>query len=530
MRGSNKKNQINMIKSIRYNLKYERYDLAKELIDEYIYLYGDDCYIELEKARYYHFIKNLKEAKKLLNNLIYTNSKNIGYVLYELAKVYEESGKFDKAIEIYKEIDNTNHKNKNYSYFQIGILYEKKSNFNEAISYFEKVILSNDELKDEALFHLARIYFYTKQFEKSKNYFNKIVSHHNRMSRLIAYYQIKIELSLGNKKRYKELINEYLLRFPDSNELLTDKVKILISENKIQEAKIYLNKIKKDKTLDDSSYDLIYAEYYEKANEFDRALELYYKLISKSSDIKRHIDIDRVMVGIGTCYIGLGKTDEGYNWFKKIYDKQDSYTAIALYNLVSIDIHKGNYDKAYELFTSVNMEKISKSDIANYVDLKLMLEKLLNIHTVYQDGYSYRQKQIINYDEKLALKHIQNGHSYDEFKKNESIFSKDIDIEKLFNEVKDKLNDDSLVRINVFDKYKIYYENIGSFNNRALNYLAVITIPYSNEIITMYPTNETLEENIEITSDELLEKPMEKIYKRESQIEKFNRRYNIKSV
>ena len=56
----------------------------------------------------------------------------------------------------------------------------------------------------------------------------------------------------------------------------------------------------------------------------------------------------------------------------------------------------------------------------------------------------------------------------------------------------------------------------------------VLTLPFSKDIITMYPTDETLKEKIEVDVMKEEEKPKQKVYHRESQIEKFNRRYNLK--
>lgn len=521
----NKKDEQEIIKQIHSDLKFNKYELAKEKIDNFIYLYGKNCYIELEEAKYYHATNNLKEAKKILFNLIDLNPKNIGYVLYELAKVYESKKEYDKAIETYKKIENTNHKNKNYAYFSMGVIYEKEFKYDEAIECFKKVIFANFDLREKAKFHLARTYFYSKRYDEAKSMFKKVITHNNEnLTKLVKYYEVKIEYALGNTSRYEDMIDELLLRYPDFNPLINEKVKILLSNNNYRESKKYMKKIKPlDVGIElDFTNDLVYAEYYEKTCQFDKSLNIYEKILENKIKYN-HIDIPRVILGIATSYVGIGKIDEGYEYFLKLYDRNDVYHNIALFNLVTIDLYKGNYEKAYEYYSKIDLANIKESDLKNVEDFKLMFDKLLNIHTVYEKDFSYRRKQIIDYDKQMAVDHINSRHGIENIGDIYGAFSSNIDINKLIDDVKEKLIDENLIRINITNRYRIYHKNVGTFNGDPLDYLVVITMPYSNDIITMYPSDETLNEKMEV-----IEEVKEKVYKRESQIEKFNRRYNIK--
>ena len=78
---------------------------------------------------------------------------------------------------------------------------------------------------------------------------------------------------------------------------------------------------------------------------------------------------------------------------------------------------------------------------------------------------------------------------------------------------------------------EIYYfgvSNVGYINNTNCNFIKVIVIPNTNNIISMYPTNEAdynYISNINIDYDKLFERNNK--VKIISRIDKFNKKYNI---
>ena len=516
-----KRDQIERIKQIRENLKYGNYGWGKKLIENYIDKYGLDCYVELEQAKYYYSILECEKAKEILIKLVNLNAKNIGYVLHELGKIYEKEHDYDKAIETYKQIENTNHKNKEYAYFSLASLYERIFKHEQAIIYFEKAMFPHSKFNEDAKLHIAKNYMYLKQYDKAKQYLESIIVHNNpKISCLSLYYEAKIELSIGNYSKYQDIIYDLVIRYPNFNVVLAEMTRLLFSQKKYNEGKKYLQKIHSPNVNNKeyTSYKILNAEYYEKTNQHAKALEIYDDLINNECDNLNAVEKYRVMMGIATCYVGLGMIDKGYNYFMEQYNSKSMYANACLFNVISIEIYRGNYSKAYELLKELeNNDEINQVDV---LDLKIMLSKFLDIETPPLKNYTYREKLLLKYDKTSVYEHIYNGHM-----KNapidEGTFSSNIDINNLLDEVKEKLNEENIIGLNIFKKHKLYYEKIGVFDGDDLNYLVVITPLYSNDIITMYPTNELLEEKMEV-------KPKQKVIVRESQIEKFNRRYGQK--
>ncbi len=514
--------QIEKIKQIRNNLKYQKLNLGKEQIEDYILNYGSDCYVELEKAKYYHYSKDYTKAEEIINNLININPKNIGYVLYELGRIYEEQEKYDEALEAYKRIEETNHKEKEYAYFSIGNIYERLTNHEQAICYFEKAVFPHSRFNEDAKMHIAKNYIYLKQYDKARAYLKNVLTHNDpKLACHVLFYKARIELSTRNYSKYVEMIDELITRYPSFHPAIAEKVKILFEQKKYNEGKNFLKKIHVSNASksDHCGYKILSAEYYEKIFEHAKALEIYEDLLTNYTDTLRPLEKSRAMIGIATCYVGIGNIEKGYEYFKKQSETDIAYANACLFNMISIDIYLGNYERAYEILKQIDNDGLdSKIDVT---DLKLVLSKFIDIEPPIINAPSYREKQLLTYEKKLAYDHIYEGHSIEKAPSDEGAFADNIDIYNLIDDIKEKLDEKSIVGLNVFKKHKLYYENIGVFDGENLNYLVVITPLYSNDIITMYPTNELLEEKMEV-------KPKQKIIKRVSQIEKFNRRYNKK--
>lgn len=519
-------------KEIRSNIRFGNLELAKRQINEYLEVFGTDCYVELETARYYRRLGECDKAVEILQAIIEGKEKNIGYALFELGKIYQDMKDYEKAIDAYEQVEKTNHKNKGYALLALGILYEKTYKYHEAIECLKKVTRTGEELSEKAKYYLGRCYLYDRQFDNARKAFNSIVSLNDaKIVKLIQYYDAKIDNCLGLTEQYEEKIDRLINTYPTFNAALAEKVRILFSKKNYAECEQYIRRIKPEGYDDIIEYDvaILQCEYYEKVNQFEKALEMYNEALNSSTTKFKPLYESKILIGIGVCYVGLGKIEKGYEYFLKEYEKNSVFKNICLYNMITIDLYRGNYERAKKLFTEFNHDIFTGTDFMNAKTLRIALEKLIDGNVTSTDGYSYRDRQVANYSKDLAIDHIYYGHSKEMAPSNEGTFHEGVNIGEIMDEIKDQLTDENIVTMNVFNKHKIYYKNIGEYNGQQLDYLAVITIPYSNEIITMYPSNEYLEEQIEEISGPKKEEPQkQKVIKRESQIEKFNRRYNLK--
>ena len=101
----------------------------------------------------------------------------------------------------------------------------------------------------------------------------------------------------------------------------------------------------------------------------------------------------------------------------------------------------------------------------------------------------YFYSQMIDYNEEKAIEHIKLHLDENDEKQNHSIYTEDVNIEKLYEKAKIKITNINPSRVAILDKYIVECDNIiGKTNGEEVDCLQVITLPNTNNIITMYPT------------------------------------------
>lgn len=150
------------------------------------------------------------------------------------------------------------------------------------------------------------------------------------------------------------------------------------------------------------------------------------------------------------------------------------------------------------------------------VKYKLGILEFSNIDSL---NISYSCRQCIKYDEKLAEKHILEHRFKNENSEFNSVFSNDINISDLMLKIKKDLpNAKYNYRNGTQTVYQYYYPSIGYTEEQVINYLSVIVISGTFNIITMYPSEKRLDVINYLT-------PSLENFKQESMIDKFNRKY-----
>ena len=171
----------------------------------------------------------------------------------------------------------------------------------------------------------------------------------------------------------------------------------------------------------------------------------------------------------------IGNTEKSKGYLETLIGTELEVYAYIL--LIILEIKKHDYKKAVK---TVN-EALSNG--YNYSDqIIVFLSKKLNIFfdIEYRKYYtsSYTIKQILSYDESLALSLIIGRHGGCDF-------NRKINIKKLYVDIQKQLIKQN--KLNFFhfnDIYVVPFENIGNQNEK---YLEIVTLPNSNEIITMFP-------------------------------------------
>jgi len=173
----------------------------------------------------------------------------------------------------------------------------------------------------------------------------------------------------------------------------------------------------------------------------------------------------------------------------------------------------------------INVDLLMEKSI-NYIEILMFLKSKLGLpHSINHNSYTYEVNQILSYNEQEAINYIKKNCNT----KNPKMiidFYDDFPLEEVYYQIRSILpTEDKMFNDIIYNSYVFKYANNGSVNGLSVNYIRVITLQGSNDIITMYPyRNKEKLPYIELKKNEILEEDYSKV-KRLSQIEKFNKRY-----
>lgn len=518
-----KKDKLNKIK---YYTKTRKYNTALNLINEYIYEYPKDMYAKVYKAMIVGKKGNPEKEVEILGQLINENYKcnkqEELFALTEYARALKIINKYEESIYYYNlvinnsddyeiqsrvdlsriytylndvdsalkvlTIDNYDHK---FLAIERGLIYIIKSDYNSAKLALDKAKdLNNDDndpkysfLNQNYNYACGHLYLKLKNYDKAKQYLNLAVKDKSRIYYYKSYYDLATIGFKEDRIDYTIHICEFLIKDCASPYIVNKANNLLGSA-------------------------------YLKRNNPEKAKEYYSKCYNEF--LSRDIGLARILIHESKFEEANKFIDDSLN---NTNLNKNEYAIIEMkYYKLLTEIRLKHYLKANNLFDEIikyndkfpNNRQRELLRLKFYIDYNL--KKKIDLNSL-----SYSESQIFNYNEKKALEHIKLHHR-DDYKY--SYFNDEINLDDLFNEIKNKLDSSEKICDGLFDGYFITYPNSGyDTSKNRLNLIKVITLPDTKKIITMYPfkkdnniKNETKYNGYKV--------------KKLSQIEKFNKKYN----
>ena len=486
------------------------------------------------------------------------------YILTYKAMTLYRMGKNDESSMLFEKVLNSgslSKRNEIFAMIQYAGLLTRIKNIDSAIYYYEKAILESEDLELIARGKLSNLYAENNDYEKAINIlnidgFNNMFLNTKRAriySKMTRYKDVLKELEKEEYNDYNVEEKENLDDKYVKQDLYYIKGHAYYKLDKFDEALSYLAKACIIKTRDiyfRANIDII--RIYTLRLQLDDAINLceeikksctsnyFYKIIEeleekayiKKNDYKkaeeqfknnRELD-ERTMKNLGKIELLKGNFEKAEQYFSSLdiqngnaRDFYDEY-----YRLALIKFRLKKYDETLIILNRLeeNLDVYEVSDMAYEIKrIKLYIYKKLNKDYSKINDYTYSEKQIISYDINDAIDHVMNNHYYNP---RISKFNDNINIEELFNTIKDKMNDENVTYDSLFDKYMVKYPNIGiNMDNESIHQILVLTLPNTKDIITMYPCDGT--ESV-FNLEELEEKAKPKV-KRLSQVDKFKQKY-----
>lgn len=274
----------------------------------------------------------------------------------------------------------------------------------------------------------------------------------------------------------------------------------------------------------------------------------YSKLINKDELQKRYEktltalrenpDSIRLKYRLANIYNNMGRFEEALMILDKIpdfelnvnYEKVKSYVFLNDFENALREL-----DKMYDIISNSGME-MSKSHLVNLEKVYMLcLDKIEVLNEDYVPnfpGNRYFLKQLFHYNDAdfvINLEYIRDKH----LEKNRLTFKEDIDLRLLVSEIRDAIVSANRVSWNnsFDDEYYFYYPNTNSYNDCKINLITVKAILGTDKLLYVFPTTSFIdEENInyyDFKSNKVVEEKPMILEKRMSQIDKFNKKYNL---
>lgn len=201
------------------------------------------------------------------------------------------------------------------------------------------------------------------------------------------------------------------------------------------------------------------------------------------------------MLELGNYEYDINNIDRAIFWYENVLKDVTNY--VIIYKLASMYLEKGDYEN----FASVvynNEETLYNHSHDKYVSCLIFIYKKLGVFSrrISMPVYTYSHHQLVDYSEKRAINHILKHKKVDEVGDRITVFNKKYKsklIRKSFYFAQEKIS--TLKQsYNCFNSiYTIPYMNIG---NNGENYLRVVTLFDTKDILTMFPvTSKSLEYN-----------------------------------
>ena len=500
----------NWLKRIADFVRNGKIDAALTEIDKYRDAYPKDVMINLTLVRLYIAQDKDMEALELCFELLdkkFHKKEDVMQVEMCIGDIYAKRKDYDNALEMYRRAFERASDRNISAILKIINLYDTMGDYNTCLGLLD--LYQNES--NESIFNYKRsnVLSALGNHKKSLEIMKKVkIDRTNGITEQERNYRIGYEYyMLADFEKAEEYLRKALT---NKNQLYWNAycflARIEMKRNYLVNAINMLNQVVKADGSDESRFALIDA--YMRRCDYENAYKVAHTF--KSFENREY------------AYGRLAYDKSNYSRAKEHFDKamsadsdKDNYNLITYAILVNYRLKK--YFKARKLLRKYYNGNESKYNPYSIQDLNL-LRIVMNYRDgrfINVEGLTYSQKQAISYDEEEAIKHVQNNHVENS---RISCFNDTVSVRELFIWLHSVLPTLTKYSDGFLDRYILEYKNIGETKGNSQDKICVLCLPETFNIVTCYPY-ENEEENYGVKRSKFIQ--------RESQIDKFNRRYGL---
>ncbi|MGM9834377.1 MAG: tetratricopeptide repeat protein [Bacilli bacterium] len=161
------------------------------------------------------------------------------------------------------------------------------------------------------------------------------------------------------------------------------------------------------------------------------------------------------------------------------------------FGLVGLNILEKNYEDAYNILNTIDEYTLTSKHLQHYrilnAYLLFMLGKLKSVPNNFDPVRDYMIYRLFDSSEEMLLNHI-SKHTNQQERNNNGCFFEYIDLKKLLNDARDKIETMNSNHFEVSDMYRFRLDTpIGYKGDEITSDLCVVTMIGTKDIVTMYP-------------------------------------------
>ena len=464
-----------------------------------------------------NLIENHNYKRALYEIVNYTNTypeDMLGHYLY--GKLLLRQNELQQARREFQLVAEYQDENEVKALMNLATIARREGDPDEAIKYYKKVIEDSEYTDIYAVNVLAHLYRYEKRSNDAIELICKCESHPELLKELAKNLSI-----VGRRAEALIVLSKFTPETrKDERDMSLNKGRIAASNDEYEKAMFYYEDAKDGEEKDNVYYKAIY-EQIKLLIEYDKYKEAI-KYCEELLSIDNHFN-GEINLLMGIAKQGIKKYQESYEQYQLAAEraKDRDIKAKAYYYAGSLDFARGRLTYAETNFkrSITNAREVSEitytkligvllrqekyGEVLKYISrlkklipqnwkdspveyVEMIVNKRLRKKMPQRDSCSYTERQIIKYKEKEAIAHIEQHHKG--ASKTRGNFSKDINIEVLYYDVRSMLTEDNLVNEDAMDIYEIDYRNAGyDLENNLVHHIRVVVFPSTRNILTMYP-------------------------------------------
>ena len=455
---------------------------AKSELYKHLQTYPDDMYAWFYYGKISQAESNLQEAEDSYRKVAESDSKNKYAGVTGLGDIARIKGDTTLAKKYYYQSIRENKTEQAPTYYILARLETNDRNYEAALKILKSLPMTNT-----TKIELLRVYTEARMSEEAETLVKTIIPQTQAESRSLDFERAKMAIA---KKKYAEaaLLLMQAKSYPKKDEeyykILTEEARLAVEMENFQLA---IDNCEEALSANEIAYGFNYQLLgiaKQALGQYKSAMDCF--KMGKTQENAQYQAKSSCSYHLGCLEMIMGDYEKAEQNLKEsiLPNMPPRYAVIEL--LLNIYLRQNRCGEAKKLLETITSKYPSYYDKDQIKFATMMIDKKMGKDLSRVKTRSYRENQVISYNEQEVIEHIKKHHQGEDITM--GIFSQKVDIKTLMKEIKPKLTSDNITVTDMMDRYFVEYPNIGyNHEKEVADSICVVVFPGTKDILTMYP-------------------------------------------